>query len=239
MTPKPVKTFIVDDDLTILILLEEIFSADAALDVTTFNDSQVALERLGEESIDLLITDLMMPRVDGLKLVDAAQSRNPNVLAVIITGYASLDTTLQAIHAGVYDYITKPFRIEEFQLVVKNAVERIHLRSHNVCLQEEVRQSNQYLERREEKVDQLSDEVRNLREELGRRRELLTNTGHQAPGRREAVVNPERISTYESNQESSGERYDREISNLEDLFSLGTLSSEEFEMARQRLKTQI
>ncbi|NQU43297.1 response regulator, partial [bacterium] len=130
----PIRVLIVDDDTSVLGLLEEVFTGDSSLRIATLSSSEEAYELLGQETFDLLITDLMMPQINGLKLLEHALSIHPEILVVMITGYASLETTLQAIHAGVYDYITKPFRIEEFRLLVYNAAARIRLVQENRAL---------------------------------------------------------------------------------------------------------
>lgn len=231
---EPVKTLIVDDDPTILTLLEEVFRDDESLDVTTMSNSVKAHELLGEQPFELVITDLMMPEIDGLKILERSVQTNPQALVVVVTGYASLETTLDAIHAGVYDYITKPFRVEEFRLLVHNAVSRIRLMRENHELAEENRESKSRLASISQRMAEQEREIRRLREELGRRDELLAQTGTNVErGQRSS------LSTYERAQETENERYDREMSRLEALFSEGRLTPEEFEQARQQLKTRI
>ena len=134
MNNECIKILIVDDDPVVLSVLEETFSNDAHLAVSTMSDSEEAYHRLERDTFDLLITDLMMPRVDGLSLLAHAIKFQPDILVVMVSGYASLETALQAIHAGVYDYITKPFRVEEFRLLVHNVAEHIRLKAENKSL---------------------------------------------------------------------------------------------------------
>ena len=232
---QPVKTLIVDDDPTILTLLEEVFRTDERLDMHATSNSSEAYERLSEEPFELVITDLMMPQVDGLKILERARKTNPEVLVVIVTGYASLETTLDAIHAGVYDYITKPFRVEEFRLLVNNALSRIRLSQENEDLVAENRENKARIAGLENRIHAQQEELGLLREELGRRGDLLTQTGASAGDRQQRG----RLSNYERAQETPGNRHERELARLEALFSEGRLTSDEFEQARQQLKTRI
>lgn len=234
--PDFLKVLIVDDDLSVLALLEEVFSDDPSLQITTMSDSLDAYNRLERESFDLIITDLMMPQVDGLRLLERALSLDPNVLVVMVTGYASLETTLEAIHAGVYDYITKPFRVEEFRLLVYNAAARIRLTHENRALQSDNREMKELIRKMQTRLNAQENEIHRLREDLGRRQELLAPvTGAVAEGGGTRA----RISTYGKGPETSTERFDRELRHFERLFSEGRLTPEEFEMARQRLKTLV
>lgn len=236
--PDVVNVLIVDDDPSILTLLEEMFSSDTGLNITTESDSQAAYKLLETTSFDLLITDLMMPKIDGLMLLEHAVAVQPKILVVIITGYASLETTLEAIHAGVYDYITKPFRLEEFRLLVNNAAERIRLMHENVLLVEE-RQKVSLLSKDLEKLcKEQHEELTLLREELGRRQNLVTQTGAGGGTANESSIQA-RLFSYQRMLDTSEDRYERQIQHLGDLFSSGRLTSEEFEIARQNLKTMI
>lgn len=236
--PERVKVLIVDDDLSILTLLEEVFSGDEGLSITTQSDSQIAYNLLETEAFDLLITDLMMPKIDGLMLLEHAVEVKPGILVVIITGYASLETTLEAIHAGVYDYITKPFRLEEFRLLVNNASERIRLKYEIQALQDEKRIVDDRHRSLQDRCNKQLEELTLLREELGRRQDLVTQTGAGGAAANEASIQS-RLFTYQRMLETSEERYERQIQHLEDLFSSGRLTSGEFEIARQNLKTMI
>ncbi len=230
----PVKVLIVDDDASILALLEEVLCRDEALSVRTLSNSTQACKLLEEEAFDLLISDLVMPEVDGLRLLEHARSVRPGILVVIITGYASLETTLEAIHAGVYDYITKPFKLEEFQLLVNNAAAHIRLR-HEV---ETLRRERILVEKRQadlEKSIRMKDaELVRLREELHRRQEFDMQTGAGMPD-----TGTQRLFSYQRMLETAEERYERQLRRLEELFSSGRLDSAEFELARQNLKTMI
>jgi DNA-binding NtrC family response regulator len=240
MLNKPVKVLIVDDDPVVLSVLEETFSNEENLAISTMSDSEEAYQRLARESFDLLITDLMMPRVDGLSLLQHATKCQPDILVVMVSGYASLETTLQAIHAGVYDYITKPFRMEEFRLLVHNVAGHIRLKAENKSLGEEVTTLKERVARLEESLLNAQQEATRLEEELGRWQEMVGQTGVAATTETTGGNSrTSRLSFYEKGVETSDERFDREFHHLESLFSEGRLTPEEFDMARQRLKTLV
>jgi DNA-binding NtrC family response regulator len=234
MTTKLIKALIVDDDLTILTLLEEAFAGDPTLEIMALSDSEEAYRVLANESFDLIISDLMMPKVDGLQLLQRAKEINPSVLVVIITGYASLETTLEAIHAGVYDYITKPFRIEEFRLLVHNVAARIRLTREVAQLKEENRDLKTRIRVLQARLSHEQSEVRRLTSELERQQELLVRVGGGSHTPSD-IAQRFGLTSYEKGSETSDERYDREFRRLQDLFSTGRLTSAEFDQARERL----
>jgi DNA-binding response OmpR family regulator len=129
-----IELLLVDDDLHVLAVLEDLFTTEKDINVTALSDSVEAIELIRNKKFDLVISDLKMPKKDGLDLTRTVQESQPEALVIIITGFASLETTLEAIHLGVYDYITKPFQIDEFQLLVSNASKRIRLERENCVL---------------------------------------------------------------------------------------------------------
>jgi len=79
-----------------------------------------------------------MPEIEGIELLKAAKELHPEILVIIVTGFGSLETAVEAIRLGAYDYLQKPFKIEEIQLVVKNACEKIRLQRQNRLLWEQL-----------------------------------------------------------------------------------------------------
>ncbi len=93
--------------------------------VTAADDAQVALRALAAEPVDLVITDLKMPgAIDGLGLLDEVKRRSPETQVVVMTAFASTETAIAALKRGAYDYLTKPFKVDEIQVVVERALER-------------------------------------------------------------------------------------------------------------------
>jgi DNA-binding response OmpR family regulator len=121
-----VKILIVDDDKKLLSVLKTIF-VEEHHEIITCSNGLDAIRICREQSFDLIITDLMMPGADGMEVLKEARKIHPETLVILITGYASIETAIQAIRDGAHDYITKPFKLEEIKIVVRNADERIAL----------------------------------------------------------------------------------------------------------------
>jgi CheY-like chemotaxis protein len=104
-------------------------------EILLFADGKEILQHLkGDPAFDIIIADLLMPEVDGLQVLQKSKECNPEGIVIIMTGYASLDTAIQAIRGGAYDYIRKPFKLDEIELIVKNAGEKIALVRENRLL---------------------------------------------------------------------------------------------------------
>jgi len=99
--------------------------------IQLFKNGQEVLEAMKKGSLDLLITDLMMPGADGIQILKEVKRLDPESMVIIMTGYASLDTAIQAIRGGAYDYIRKPFKLDELEIVVHNSCEKISLMREN------------------------------------------------------------------------------------------------------------
>jgi DNA-binding NtrC family response regulator len=124
------RILIVDDHREIRSILEEYlreegYQADGA------SDGQEALAMQKAEPFDLIITDLNMPGMTGIELIKEITKDDYTTEFIIITGYASLDTAIEAVKAGAFDYIVKPFRIEELKVVIKNVKDKILLKKAN------------------------------------------------------------------------------------------------------------
>lgn len=94
-----------------------------------------------DPSFDIIIADLLMPEVDGLQVLEKSKKCNPDGVVIIMTGYASLDSAIQAIRGGAYDYIRKPFKLDELEVIVKNACDKISLIRENQLLLEKLKEA--------------------------------------------------------------------------------------------------
>ena len=125
-----IKILIVDDDKIIADVLKDfLLDEDRLVDVSY--DGLSAIENMQKNLYDLIILDLVMPGAGGLDLLKFAKKVNPEVVVIIITGYASLETAITAIREGAYDYISKPCKLEEINIVVGNAIDKIKLNREN------------------------------------------------------------------------------------------------------------
>lgn len=132
------RILITDDDGDLRELLTEAVK-NWGYDVSVAKDGEETLRKLRMERYDIIITDLMMPGMDGLTLLEKVKELDKEILVIIITGYATIETAVKAIETGAYDYIAKPFRLDELMIVIKNACERLRLTSQNKALLEELR----------------------------------------------------------------------------------------------------
>jgi DNA-binding NtrC family response regulator len=134
--PQPPHTalnvLVVDDEPEIRELLVEYFR-DHGFETATAGDGRAAIAALERDPARyrLIVTDLQMPGADGLAVLRAAKTANPSCYVVIITGYASLDSAIQAVRLGAYDYLTKPFSMGQIDVVVQRVSDRLALEAEN------------------------------------------------------------------------------------------------------------
>ncbi|HOL20900.1 MAG TPA: response regulator, partial [Candidatus Hydrogenedens sp.] len=118
------KILIADDELIIREVLHELLT-DEGFTVELASDGDKALKILSEQKeIVVLFTDIMMPKMDGITLIHKAKEINPDIVPIIMTGYATIETARAAVKEGAYDYVLKPFNITEIKAVINNALER-------------------------------------------------------------------------------------------------------------------
>jgi len=123
MMPTTMQILIVDDEVANVELFAS-FAAGAGRDITTCTSSLEAYSRIAAKPPDLLITDIVMPQLDGLSLVSEARRIDPHFEAIVITGFASRYTLDEVLQCGASDLILKPVRMKEFQARVDLALER-------------------------------------------------------------------------------------------------------------------
>jgi DNA-binding NtrC family response regulator len=130
----PGRILIVDDEKDMLALLKRIINEESEHEVLTQTDPIQALELFKEQPFDLVITDLKMPKLDGIKVLESIKKINPDVPVVILTAFATIETAVEAIRKGAYDYITKPFRRERILLTVEKVMEWQEMVRENLSL---------------------------------------------------------------------------------------------------------
>jgi DNA-binding NtrC family response regulator len=129
-TSRQIKILIIDDEKAVADILKDFLSDKERL-IDVCYDGLAGIERIQKNFYDLIIVDLVMPKVGGLEILRFSKKTNPHVLVIIITGYASLETAVLAIKEGAYDYIRKPCKLEEIRIVVENAIDKIKLYREN------------------------------------------------------------------------------------------------------------
>ena len=119
-----------------LALLKRIISEETDHEVIAETDPVHALELFKEKAFDLVITDLKMPKMDGIKLLESIKKTTPDVSVVILTAFATIETAVEAIRKGAYDYITKPFRRERILLSVEKVMKWQEMVRENLSLRQ-------------------------------------------------------------------------------------------------------
>jgi DNA-binding NtrC family response regulator len=153
-TNQQINILIVDDETSVADILKDCVS-DTGRSVDVCYNGLEGIEHIQKSRYDLIIVDLVMPKIGGLDVLKYAKKENPDVLVIIITGHASLETAIMAVKEGAYDYIRKPCKLEEIRIVVDNAIEKIRLLRENKKLLKEIQDtySELMLLRQEKKTD--------------------------------------------------------------------------------------
>src|SRR5574341_714189 len=137
------RILVVDDEKSMRDLLSITLDKEG-YDVLTAAGGEPAIEALHRESVDAVITDLRMPKVDGLQVLRVAKEISPDTAVIVITAVASTETAVEAMKLGAYDYITKPFKLDEVNLIVRNALERKRLRDENLYLRRQLETQHRF-----------------------------------------------------------------------------------------------
>ena len=131
------KILVVDDEQRICEAVEKALEK-IGYQVETSLSAIEALERIHKGSLDMVICDIKMPGMDGMTLLDRIKEHDPNVLVMMITGYASIDSAVEAVKKGAQEYIPKPFSPAQLRFLVERAFERKRLLEENTYLKSEL-----------------------------------------------------------------------------------------------------
>jgi DNA-binding NtrC family response regulator len=112
--------------------------AEEGFDVTQAADGEAALKALDGFAFDVIVSDLRLPGVDGRQVIDAALSRYPGIVAIVVTGYGTVKDAVDVIKRGAADFIAKPFQFDELMHVLNNALEQKRLKSENAYLHQQL-----------------------------------------------------------------------------------------------------
>lgn len=125
---RPNRILVVDDEDIVRVLLKEIL-VEQGYDVTEAADGKQALELLGKKSFDLIITDMVMPGMNGIELLQAAFRIDPTYQVIMITGYPSVENAVRLVNLGAADYIVKPFNVDLIKITVAKTLELKKIKS--------------------------------------------------------------------------------------------------------------
>lgn len=103
-----------------------------------------ALSLLNKEDIDVVITDVKMPLMGGLEMLDAVKKTNPDIIVIMVTGYATVESAVEAMKKGSYDYITKPVNIDRLLILLEKALENRRLKADNILLKKQLKETFSY-----------------------------------------------------------------------------------------------
>lgn len=107
-------------------------------EVASAERGEDALKAIQTEIYDLVITDVKMPQIDGIEVLRTVKETSPETVVIMITAFATTETAVEAMKLGAYDYITKPFKVDEMKLIIQKALEKRHLRKENILLRREM-----------------------------------------------------------------------------------------------------
>src|SRR4030067_2868365 len=148
------RILVVDDEKEIREFLSKALTRIAGFHVEVAEDGDDALKKIEQDKLDLILTDLKMPRMDGLKLITEIAKMKPEILTVLMTGHGTIDSALEAMKRGASDYLTKPINLDELVLRVQKVLDE---KQRFVSLKEYISQlesANQELKR----VDEMKSE---------------------------------------------------------------------------------
>jgi two-component system response regulator HydG len=145
MTVMNGKILIVDDDLAHLGMLRTILKGHGYL-VETASDGEEAIGKVKEKPCDLILMDVRMARVGGIEALRQIKEFNPAIPIIIMTAYSSVDTAVEAMKLGAYDYLTKPLHFEELKLIIERAMDHLRLSEENRDLRQKIAAESHFSE---------------------------------------------------------------------------------------------
>ncbi len=132
------KILVADDEKSMREFLDIMLKKEG-YKVTLASNGEEVMKLIEKDIFDLALVDIRMPRQDGISVLKRIKTVSPETIVIVITAYASADTAIKAMKEGAYDYITKPFKIDEIKLIIQNALEKKHLQKENLLLKQVVR----------------------------------------------------------------------------------------------------
>jgi two-component system response regulator PilR (NtrC family) len=132
------KILVADDEKSMREFLDIMLKKEG-YKVTLASNGEEVMKLIEKDIFDLALVDIRMPRQDGISALKRIKTVSPETIVIMMTAYASADTAIKAMKEGAYDYITKPFKIDEIKLIIQNALEKRHLQKENLLLKQVVR----------------------------------------------------------------------------------------------------
>jgi len=137
------RILVIDDDPVILEVITKILKTNS-YEVIAAPDGKSGIKKLESNSFDLVLTDLAMPDVDGLKVLNHVVTKSPKTKCIILTGYGTIKSSVDSIKRGAFDYITKPITSDELLVVIEKAMKFRNLEDENIRLKRELQKTYRY-----------------------------------------------------------------------------------------------
>ncbi|MBI3393619.1 MAG: sigma-54-dependent Fis family transcriptional regulator [Nitrospirae bacterium] len=137
------RALVVDDDPHSREVLQEILERNQ-FEVVTADGGEAAIAAARESPFDILLTDLRMPNQDGIEVLEAIRDINPDIVGIVLTGFGTIETAVRAVKAGAFEYLTKPFKVDEVVLTVQRAIEFRQLQMENRSLKRQLRRKYRF-----------------------------------------------------------------------------------------------
>jgi len=190
----------VDDDTTILSLVEEYLNA-FNYRVSVVDNGLKAIELIEEKNFDVVFTDFKMPDINGLELLALIKEYRPLTEVIIVTGHGTMESAIQAMKYGSYDYIQKPFKLEVLKILIEKIYEEKKLKQGNIILKSRLKERHKYdqligisLKMQEiyEQIDRMSDNNPNvlIQGESGTGKELTAHVIYKNSDRKQKAFVP-------------------------------------------------
>ncbi len=156
------KILIVDDDLIIRELMYDLLTPKG-YSVDCVQSGRRALDMMSQQAYELIISDMIMDEMSGIELLKQVKEKDPDIPFLVMTGHASMESAIQALRLGAFDYMKKPVENNEILITIKNALEVVRLRQERAALLNEIKQHNIDLER---KIRERTEDIKRAKDEL-------------------------------------------------------------------------
>jgi DNA-binding NtrC family response regulator len=185
----------VDDDRAILEIVRE-YLAEIGYHVDVVDNGLAALERIKEKPYHIVFTDIKMPDIDGLELLSAIKEYRPETEVIIVTGHGSMESAIQAMKYGSYDYLQKPFKLNVLKIIIDRILDEKKLKQEKIVLKTRVKDRHRYdaLVGVSLRMQEIYDTIERMRDaspnvliegESGTGKELVAHVIHRTSDRRE------------------------------------------------------